>query len=310
LAVIATIAAADPAKAEDVDRPTVWIELGGQLSRLQDGQEAYQPPFLALTPSIFPAPYKNERPPLYDFDGSAGLKLQPNGSDWSFSASIRFGRVSTDKHVHHQTYPESQFQKPDGSYYPFYPLGARFTDVKSKQIETNAVVDFQAGKDVGLGLFGHNATSTLNFGVRIAQFTSKSRTALAEDPDWHTSIYVRHYGPNNAKYRTFAFQNYHSYKGAFTANRSFNGVGPSLSWNSSVPVAGNSQGSELTVDWGVNGAVLFGRQKTRTQHQTSAWYHSEKTHKPASRIPKVRHLVYQTTPSAQNRSHSVTVPNL
>ena len=37
------------AKAEDSDRPTVWIELGGQLSRVENGQEAYAPPFVALT---------------------------------------------------------------------------------------------------------------------------------------------------------------------------------------------------------------------------------------------------------------------
>ena len=39
------------ANAEDSDRPTVWIELGGQLSRLENSQEPYAPPFVALTPS-------------------------------------------------------------------------------------------------------------------------------------------------------------------------------------------------------------------------------------------------------------------
>ena len=69
-------------------------------------------------------------------------------------------------------------------------------------------------------------------------------------------------------------QVYHSFAGTFRADRSFSGVGPSLSWNSSVPFAGNSQDGELSLDWGVNAALLFGRQKTKTHHQTTARYHT------------------------------------
>lgn len=304
-------AASVPANAEDSDKPQLWIELGTQLNRLQDSSETYRPPFLALTPSIFPAPQASERPPLYGFDGTAALTFQPKGSDWTFSASVRYGRADTGKHAHHQTYPVPYqlHAKNGGDAGTQYPLAEKFTDVRFKQVEENAILDFQVGRDLGVGLFGHETSSSLHLGVRFAQFISKSRSTLSEDPDWHFSPeYLRHLV--GTKYQPIVLQQYHSYHGSFIADRSFSGLGPALSWKSSLPIAGNSQRGELVLDWGVNGAVLFGRQKVKTQHQTSAWYHSEKTHKPATRSPKVRHLVYQTSPAAQSRSNSVMVPNV
>ena len=40
----------------------------------------------------------------------------------------------------------------------------------------------------------------------------------------------------------------------------------------SAPFAGNSQDGELTLDWGINAALLFGRQRTKTHHQTTVRY--------------------------------------
>ena len=40
--------------------------------------------------------------------------------------------------------------------------------------ESHDVLDFQAGKDVGLGIFGARGSSLLSVGIRIAQFTSRT----------------------------------------------------------------------------------------------------------------------------------------
>ncbi len=58
------------------------------------------------------------------------------------------------------------------------------------------------------------------------------------------------------------------------AERSFKGVGPSLSWEGSAALAGNKEDGELALDWGMNGALLFGRQQAKTDHMTSA-YHAD-----------------------------------
>jgi hypothetical protein len=91
------------------------------------------------------------------------------------------------------------------------------------------------------------------------------------------------------------------------AERSFRGIGPSLSWNASATVLGNKDQGELTFDWGVTGALLFGRQKAKTNHTTQA-YHMPFTPYPIyagyyyTRI--YEHLHHDT------RSRKVTVPNL
>ena len=96
LALVGYVAAMPIAMAEDSDRPTVWIEVGGQLSRLKNDQEPYTPSFVDLTPSNFTSPQSFERPPRYGFDESAAVAIQPTGSDWIFSASMRYGRSSNN----------------------------------------------------------------------------------------------------------------------------------------------------------------------------------------------------------------------
>src|SRR6185437_4540432 len=105
LALLGYAAAIPAAKAEDSDRPTVWIELGGQLSRLENGQEAYTPPFSTLTPSNFMPPQMAEKPPHYGLDETAAQIFEPNGSNWKFPASIRYGRATNSKHVRQQSNP-------------------------------------------------------------------------------------------------------------------------------------------------------------------------------------------------------------
>jgi len=311
LALAAYVSATAAAQAGDADQPTVWLEVGGQLNRLGDGQETFSPAFLAQTPSIFPPLQHDEHPPLYSLDEFGSIQIAPEGSNWHFSASIRYGRAVSKKVTHHQTYasPYPKYVKNDTytSIHPVNPLANRFTDAKVRQSETHAILDFDVGRDFGLGLFGRSGQSSLNVGVRFAQFTSKSRDALKEDPDWRFDPRVYHFNYYGYRYDfQQVFQPYHSFAGTFSADRSFSGLGPSLSWKSEAPFLGNPERGELTLDWGVNAALLFGRQKTRTHHQTTAHYHpggTKYSHPP-------RYTQYAKNPPTQSRSHSVTVPNL
>ena len=73
-------------------------------------------------------------------------------------------------------------------------------------------------------------------------------------------------------------------------------------------VAGTDERS-LLVDWGLNAALLFGRQKSRTQHETTALYHPAGTIHPP---PPVGYpsTVYHHVPPSRSRSRSVVVPNI
>jgi len=318
--------AAMPANAEEIEQPTVWIELGGQLSHWQSSQETYAPSFVALTPSNLSPPQTLTKPPRYGIGESAALILQPKGSDWIFSASVFYGRSSNSKHVRQQSHPGyytgySRFRRnANGNIVehtnlkPNFPIAARFTDAATKQSESHTIVDFQAGKDLGIGLFGGSSSSSMNVGVRFAQFTSKASIALKEDPDWqfkpeitgfHTS-YATYYGGYFTFGRTnqVIHQPYHSFAGVLRASRSFSGLGPTISWKSSELFAGNSDSAELTFDWGVNAALLFGRQKARTHHQTSDRY------SPGGYYGAPRTTLYDVDHPSAARSRGVVVPNL
>jgi hypothetical protein len=194
------------------------------------------------------------------------------------------------------------------------PIAARFVDVTAKQSESHTLLDFQAGKDLGIGLFGRNAVSIVDVGVRFAQFTSKSAIQLKENPDWKFKTFFTGFSTAYYRYGYFysvsrkaqnAGQPFHSFAGDFQASRSFNGLGPSISWNSSEPIIGSSERGALMFDWGVNASLLFGHQKTKIHQQTIGRFHP--TYGLQSALP----ITYQrpATP-AHTRSRGVVVPNI
>jgi len=296
----------------DSERPSVWIELGGQLSRLEGGQEAFAPPLMANRPSVLSPSGTFEHLPLYSFDEHGKISLQPRDSAWVFSASVSYGRSSSNQHVRQQTSPH-----PFTKYFTSFgidnkvvnqPSAAKFADTNVQTGESHTILDFQVGKDVGLGLFGgKNGSSIFSLGVRFAQFSTKSNISLKSDPDWH--FYYKYFPSIVSAHRPsskIAFGGiYHSNAAELHATRSFHGIGPSLSWNASEPFNGNLQAGELSFDWGINAALLFGRQKAITHHQTTGRYHGPK-------YAQGYHVtIYQHPPTPDHtRSRSVIVPNV
>jgi iron complex outermembrane receptor protein len=314
LALAAYVSSAAMAKAEDASQPQIWIELGGQLSSLVDGQETFTPDFpdSPPRPSIFVPSQRYEYPPRFSFDEEGRISFQPENSNWLFSASVRYGRSASHRDVRQQTYP-SPFKK---YYYnsvlqknvtnTAFPLAAKFTNTVSKTSERHMILDFQAGKDVGLGMFGNaGGSSVVSAGVRFAQFRSKSNIAIKSDPDWH---FVYGYYPSLKSFLGFSKitrgQPYHSNIAELRAARSFSGVGPSISWKASAPFAGNLQDGELTLDWGVNAALLFGKQKAVVHHQSTERYHTQNFYHQRAAI------IGTPQSHSTSRSRDITVPNV
>lgn len=314
-------AASASANAGDASQPQIWIELGGQLSGLDDGQETFAPHLMENRPAVLSPSQKFEHPPRFSIDGYGALAFQPDNSEWVFSASVKFGRSASRRRVHHQTNP-APFVKYYYTSFPSVgsghisrrpqknvqsPIAAQFADTNARTGEHHLILDFQAGRDVGLGLFGNsNGSSLVKAGVRFAQFSSKTNISLKSDPDWHFNYkYFPTFVSYNRPSSKFAFgQIYHSNAAALHASRSFHGIGPSLSWNASAPFAGNRQDGEMSLDWSVNAALLFGRQRTKVHHQTTGRYHDAKY------LSHYRKVTYNPPPFDQTRARSVTVPNV
>lgn len=266
LALGAAVSGVSQVQAADADRPTVWIELGGQSEQVKGFGDPFDPPFTSeIIADGFTSPIKSQRALSQSLGEEGAISFQPQNSDWIFSASIRYGRAGGRKSTHEQTPAHFKFKIGSNTGYLTPQLlrnRARFSETQTDNSETHTILDFQAGKDMGLGLLGRGSKSTVSFGVRFAQFSSNQRLDIKADPDFTV--------PSNI----FAYQKYHhTYSVTSHVERSFHGVGPSLSWTGSVPLVGNDEDSEITLDWGANVAALFGRQKVRGHHQTVGTYY-------------------------------------
>lgn len=307
LALLTSVSLAQANAADDANRPTIWIELGAQLERSLGVEEPFLPPFLQSNPrpgfEVVPST-TTQRPPRYGFGGEGKVTFAPKGSDWSFVAAVRYGRSNGDRHLHQQT---TQNIAAGGINYagtaPFLTNVTAFGDTKSVHAESHIITDFTAGRDMGLGMWGGGGSSIISFGVRFAQFTSRSKATLYEVADPFKSRIPNGTFLGKPKY-TFN-SGHHSFAGENSIRRSFSGIGPTLSMSGSQSLAGKKDDGEITFDWGANAAVLFGRQKVQGSHETSGAYITNHF-TPFGFVPKSS---YNTGPKSINRSRSVIVPN-
>jgi hypothetical protein len=241
--------------------------------------------------------------PRSSFDGEGKITFQPEESSWSFSAAARFGRSEAHQRLHQQSHSTGPLA-PIATHneMPIYQQVFQFIDAAKTSSESHAILDFQVGKDVGFGMFGSGSSSVFNAGVRFAQFNTKSTTTFGSDPDARHKIkYFTIIPPYRIPELTSAY--YHIHLASALASRSFHGIGPTLSWSSTAPIVGRTPNGEVTLDWGVNAAILFGRQKANVHHQSTAEYH----HKKYGYNPRI--TSYPDSGTDKTHSKTVLVPN-
>jgi hypothetical protein len=300
--------AAQGAQAQDEKHPTVWIEVGAQLERIDSDQAPFAPAFAtkSFEPYNFVSPLGSQRPARYAVGGDLNLIFTPDHSDWVFQAGIRYGRANSTRNLQHQSNIATPFPNIKYKLNPtLYPTpivtatGARFSFAETRNRQTHAVLDFQAGKDVGLGVLG--GSSVISAGVRYAAFNTKSDVRLTARPTVTISktsfLFPSAYVP---------ITKHPDYFMSGHVARSFQAIGPSLAWSGSAPFLGSPDSVELIFDWGVNGALLFGRQKASGTHETNKALESFSYFQ--GDLPHIQ-PVYSTT-KPFNRSRSVVVPNV
>jgi len=294
LALTAYVSSGGVTKAEDAARPILWFELGGQFDVLTAPAEIWTP---ANLPPVIDHPVTGilSQKPRIGYDMNGAVTFQPEGSDWSLSAAIQFGKAKRGpRFAHDQTY---QTKVCLGNYHCLTTYA--FTSLHSVEETKHLILDFQAGKDVGLGLFGHHGDSTVKIGARYAQFRERADGMMTAA----TGVPKKYNGPY-----TGYFLNAYMH-----SQRSFTGIGPSIAWNGSVPIAGSLEDG-LAFDWGANAALLFGRQRTKVRTHTE-----DKEADGHITIYTPSHLAYFYSPQFADKSNvphtfvrnkRVTVPNL
>jgi hypothetical protein len=258
---LAAMFSAPAARASNESAPAIWIELGGQLDRRIEDDIALSPMFVpALEANHTVSPLDVQMPPKFEFGGEGTLSIQPASSNWAFSFSFRYGRSNGTKHEYQQTPLPTARQTPDGTCC-FY-LQNRISDAAAQYRESQAILDFRAGRDVGLGLLGSEKNSKIAVGIRVAQFEREENLSADAIPGTVVTF------PSTGFPLHFA---YHRYVTDSHVNRSFRGIGPTINWSGSIPLTSDNEG--LDIDWDMGGALLFGRQKSRLSLKTVDNYH-------------------------------------
>ena len=308
---IVALSFAAAAQAAEGDHPTLWIELSGQADRLDFSPDRISAPFMSAhaDSAVFQpvSPLAIQRPPRYAVGGGVKIEITPEDSDWVFSASLRYGRANSTRNAHKEKvlYEKNFLHTFNPTYYPSLtrPVSDRDVgDLHSTARQSYTVLDFSAGKDVGLGLFGRHSASVLNVGVRYAQFSARSTADLWARPDVGISY---QYFPLGTDFGiSVPLPHFHEFDAAGNAIRNFHGVGPSVAWSASVPLMGDPSRATLAVDFGINGALLFGRQKVQSAHHTSGKFVSKTVGGYSGLVSPY------DNPHRRTQSRSVTVPNL
>jgi outer membrane receptor protein involved in Fe transport len=284
------------------------VEIAGQVQRDDASHEPTAPSFIGGFSGGLDTTAAIQNRDLDWGDGRA-LKLvwRPGGGPWNVSGSVRFGRANGGAaRAHSEKLTDkvclfggkyASLCAPDflgGAYYDqFHYAKTDFSDISVNNREKHTLVDFMVGRDVGLGRPA-DLKSSAGLGLRYAQFTSTTDMEMRGLPDW--------YLPTGG---LFKYQShYHVYKANIQARRSFDGLGPVVSWDGAQRLVGNQDVGSVDLDASITAGVLFGRQKTSLRGtETSIYYTGTFKYPGPQRSDPVI-----SSPSLAPRSKSVAVP--
>jgi hypothetical protein len=148
--------------------------------------------------------------------------------------------------------------------------------------------------------------TVLSGGVRIAQFDAHSSVDMRARPDLHF-WFATGSAANPNRFNVGPY--FHTYHATENSSRKFRGIGPSISWTGSMPVA-EVDSSGLTFDWGANAAVLFGRQKASVHHYQTGRYWEKKVGNNACVGEYSCAVMATPTAGGHVTNREIVVPNL
>jgi len=317
IALAACVASAPAAAA--ADRPILWIEGGWHFDSITGSNDIVTPPLDGLTTNGFPSTPTASNflgqgsggfPSFADMEKALGrsggaegsISFQPKGSDWIFNISGRYGRTHTHRRLDQREaiYGESaSIGSTLLGYHNSKPHYANYVAQAIDTSESHTIIDFQVGRDVGVGLFGNRTESTFNLGARYVQMNTASKGHSYAAP---AVRFYGHGGKNTLGKYYYAFYPVHQNSATILQRQSsFHGIGPSLSWSNTTGLSGNPADGQIALDWGANAAILFGRQRVKVNVRTAYNAIPQKAYGPHTT---------QSSTIARTQSRRVTVPNL
>jgi iron complex outermembrane receptor protein len=279
------------------------IAFSGGAVKMAAPAETYAPAWLSEYGPDFPGPVTFSNDPDWGHLREARLTWSPNPS-WKVVGAYRYGKASAAS----QGYAD-EFVK--GGSFPGLKYASDPTDVTYRESLPNhwagsanveeefESVDFKVGRNVGIG-FGSGSSSVLSVGVRYAELRSAIQIDMDGVPNRYSPEVFEYvdYFPNVPE------RHYTRYVHSSSAERTFEGYGPTLSWESGLRLLGDPVQGQVMVDWTLTGGVLFGEQaSSHDENRLARYYHGNAQIENPTSVP------YDETVSTI-RSKDVTVPQL
>jgi hypothetical protein len=293
------------------------VEFGGQIQRQDAPKASFTPGFA----DDFAAPldiFEEAQHQNLDWGDGREVKLiyRPDSGLWVMSAALRYGKTSghADPFVRDRTDPVCGF----GGYYAAFcqifaddELFGRITRVTRDNWagatvhdrEEHQLIDFAIGREFGLGWA---TRSLLSLSLRSAQFDSATRAEMHGVPDWN--VPVGFFFPYPGLPSTHTVNN-----ATMEAHREFDGAGPILGWEASLPLLDGGERGQLTTDWSVSAGALFGDRETSGSAAEEALLNVETDPYVNAGVTPPRPIWTTTAPPPPvefTRSKEVTVPVL
>ena len=248
-------------------RHPLTVELGGMTTQVDAPNEVFRPAWVdEFTSPTLAFPIGTQEEDL-DWGDEREVKIafRPQAGPWQVAARARFGRTNGVA----ETWRYEFTQGPYNDKYQATNPGLRLDDGRSGGLsethdqEKHTLVDFQVGRDLGLGLFGEDERSTVSLGLRYAQFETTSRTSLVGIPEYvFPTGYVDSFSPVI----------WNEYDSRFSRTGEFRGTGPMVSWEASKRLFQIGDFGRANLDWSLTGGMLFGKQETSLEGDTRARY--------------------------------------
>jgi outer membrane receptor protein involved in Fe transport len=239
------------------------IELGGMVQRQDAPYNPVRPSFMDQFSTVLDTTASTENRDLDWGDGrEVRLTYRPSASPWSVSAGYRSGRTNgTDKATTFDlaaiacgSAQSACDAQPDLQILNIKAYN--YSDLVATNQEQHHIVDFDVGRDFGLGV---GLKSDIRAGLRYASFDSTTHLQMWGVPNWDVP----------SEFAWFKYNYNTHYAADLTTSREFKGLGPALSWDAAKRLLGSDEG-HVDLDWSLTGGVLFGKQKTATKGQETA----------------------------------------